>query len=106
MAMSTMSGERSRPPVFHGGNMRRTGSSTGSVTRRRNITTGFRGSGLTQLISAAAMMTHEYRPSSQPMNSTREEPSTLFPLSELARAQGGALHRVDERAPHATLLEG
>ena len=34
-------------------------ASTGSVTCRRNITMGLRGSGLTQVMRAAAMITHE-----------------------------------------------
>ena len=57
MAISTMIGDTSSPPVFHGGSIRRTGASTGSVTRRRNCTMGLRGSGLTHEISAEAMIT-------------------------------------------------
>src|SRR5262245_17211170 len=71
MAMRTITGDRSRPPVFQGGKRRRTGARTGSVAMRRNITIGLRGSGLTHEISAAAMITHEYRLSRYPVKSTK-----------------------------------
>jgi hypothetical protein len=58
MAKMTISGEKSSPPVLHGGSSRRAGANTGSVTWRRIVTTGLRGSGLTQVMSAAAMITH------------------------------------------------
>src|SRR5262249_7391866 len=78
MAMSTTARGRSSPPVLHGGNMWRMGARTGSVAIRRNATMGLRGSGLTHEIRAAAMMTHEYRSSSQPTNSTTANMSASF----------------------------
>ena len=56
MASSTIIGEKSSPPVFHGGSSRRTGREHRLGERRRIGTTGLRGSGLTHEMRAAAMM--------------------------------------------------
>ena len=54
----TISGERSSPPVFHGGSSRRTGRQhrLGDLAED-HARSGLRGSGLTHEISAAAMIT-------------------------------------------------
>ena len=49
-------GDRSMPILQP--TQRRIGANTGSVTRSKNCTIGFQGSGFTQEIKALAMITH------------------------------------------------
>src|SRR4029453_13114404 len=58
MIARTNSGEMSIPPVRDGGTRRRNGRKSGSVIPHRKRTIGLRGSGLTQEISTAMMITH------------------------------------------------
>src|SRR5262249_27441900 len=88
MAMTTIKGERSSRPVFHGGRRRRTGPSAGSVTCRRNITMGLRGSGVTHETKASAMTKREEISSSHATNTIKAD--TIPPCQSRSRLNNPA----------------